>query len=185
MDNNMALPTFTPGTMIKASDMNSALAEVYRMALDAAHPVGSIYMSTTLATAADVEAALGGTWVAWGAGRVPVGVDTGDTSFDTVEETGGSKKHTHTIDARLRMWFGVAGMETAKAFDIIDENGNGGTMTQGTDQLSRTNVSRNNGAQAGTTTIAHDGFGQKVVGKTYSDSSLQPYITCYMYKRTA
>lgn len=185
MDNNMALPTFTPGTMIKASDMNSALAEVYRMALDAAHPVGSIYMSTTLATAADVEAALGGTWVAWGAGRVPVGVDTGDTSFDTVEETGGSKKHTHTIDARLRIWFGVAGMETSKAFDIIDENGNGGTMSQGTSLLSSTTCARNNAAQNATTSFTHDGFGQKIIGKSYSESTLQPYITCYMYKRTA
>ena len=38
----------------------------------------------------------GGTWVAWGAGRVPVGVDTTDTDFDTVEETGGTKSVTLT-----------------------------------------------------------------------------------------
>lgn len=55
------------------------------------YPVGSIYMSATMNTASQVMAAFGGTWVAWGAGRVPVGVDTADTDFDTAEETGGRK----------------------------------------------------------------------------------------------
>ena len=36
----------------------------------------------------------GGTWVAWGSGRVPVGVDTGQGEFNSVEETGGQKTHT-------------------------------------------------------------------------------------------
>ena len=41
----------------------------------------------------------GGTWVAWGTGRVPVGVDTADTNFATVEKTGGSNTHTHSQGA--------------------------------------------------------------------------------------
>ena len=28
-----------------------------------------------------------GTWISWGAGKVPVGVDTADTDFATVEKT--------------------------------------------------------------------------------------------------
>ena len=35
-----------------------------------------------------------GTWSAFGAGKVMVGLDAGDTSFDTVGETGGEKTHT-------------------------------------------------------------------------------------------
>ena len=30
----------------------------------------------------------GGTWVSWGSGRVPVGVNTNDSDFKTVERTG-------------------------------------------------------------------------------------------------
>ncbi|MFR1213621.1 MAG: phage baseplate protein [Acutalibacteraceae bacterium] len=33
-----------------------------------------------------------GTWAAWGGGRTPVGVNTADTSFNTVEKTGGEKR---------------------------------------------------------------------------------------------
>lgn len=38
-----------------------------------------------------------GTWVLWGSGRVPVGVDTSQTEFNTVEKTGGEKTHKLTI----------------------------------------------------------------------------------------
>lgn len=52
-------------------------------------PVGSVYVSTS---ATNPASTLGfGTWTAFGAGRVLVGLDAGDADFDTVEETGGSK----------------------------------------------------------------------------------------------
>lgn len=58
-------------------------------------PVGAIY-TTTVST--NPSTILGyGTWTAFGAGRTLVGVDTGQTEFDTVEETGGAKTHTLTI----------------------------------------------------------------------------------------
>lgn len=41
----------------------------------------------------------GGTWISWGSGRVPVGVNTGDTNFNVVEKTGGSTIHAHTSAA--------------------------------------------------------------------------------------
>jgi hypothetical protein len=54
--------------------------------------VGALYVSVSPTNPATT---LGyGTWSAFGAGRVLVGVDTGDTDFDTVEETGGSKTAT-------------------------------------------------------------------------------------------
>lgn len=42
------------------------------------------------------SAYFGGTWVAWGTGRVPVGVNTNDTNFATVEKTGGTSTVTLT-----------------------------------------------------------------------------------------
>jgi hypothetical protein len=54
------------------------------------YPVGSIYVNATNNT--NPGTLLGfGTWVAFGAGRVPVGFNASDPLFDSAEETGGSK----------------------------------------------------------------------------------------------
>ena len=66
---------------------------------DRVYPVGAIFTTVTAyANSAAVVTAIGGTtWVAFGAGKVLVGLDSGDTDFDTVEETGGSKTDAHTL----------------------------------------------------------------------------------------
>lgn len=60
---------------------------------DAQYPIGSIYMS---ANNTNPTVYFGGEWVAWGSGRVPVGVDVNDTAFSEVEAIGGEKVHTLT-----------------------------------------------------------------------------------------
>ena len=57
--------------------------------VSAAWPIGSVFISVVSTNPATL---LGyGTWAAFGAGRVLVGLDSGDTDFDTAEETGGAK----------------------------------------------------------------------------------------------
>ena len=64
--------------------------------LETIYPVGSIYINAGVAT--NPGTLLGfGTWTAFGTGRTIVGVDSSDTDFDAVRETGGSKTHTLTI----------------------------------------------------------------------------------------
>lgn len=54
-----------------------------------AFPVGSVFTSVVATNPATL---LGyGTWAAFGAGKVLIGIDSGDTDFDTVKETGGAK----------------------------------------------------------------------------------------------
>ncbi len=55
-------------------------------------PIGSIYISVVATDPADLMGF--GTWEAFGTGRVLVGIDAGDASFDTLEETGGAKSQT-------------------------------------------------------------------------------------------
>ena len=60
----------------------------------AAFPVGSVFISVVSTNPATL---LGyGTWTALASGRVLIGLDSGDTDFDTVLETGGAKVHSHT-----------------------------------------------------------------------------------------
>ena len=64
--------------------------------LETIYPVGSIYTNAGVAT--NPGTLLGfGTWSAFGTGRVIVGVDSSDTDFDTVQETGGSKTDSHSL----------------------------------------------------------------------------------------
>ena len=152
--------------------------------IDKIYPVGSIYMSATLSTPAAVAAALGGTWVDWGSGRVPVGVDTNDADFNTVEETGGAKTHRHDFKIGMRFWFG------APIGDNFSNNDQGAwsyaqsRFSKVYNQVaSAVNCPRNSALTASSSTETPDIH--ESVGDTDTGSSLQPYITCYMYKRTA
>ena len=59
------------------------------------YPVGSVYINYSDST--NPGTLLGfGTWVATAVGRAIVGIDAGQTEFDTAGETGGAKTHTLT-----------------------------------------------------------------------------------------
>jgi hypothetical protein len=130
-----------------------------------AYPVGSIYMSTASTSPATL---FGGTWVAWGAGRVPVGVDAAQVEFDAVEETGGEKTHTLTV------------AELASHNHTMNIAGNGGLYLVGgaTPQEGLLGSGTNYVTALDTRSTASNGSGA-------AHNNLQPYITCYMWKRTA
>ena len=130
---------------------------------DVVYPVGAIFTTVTAyANSAAVVSAIGGTtWVAFGAGKVLVGLDSGDTDFDTVEETGGAKTDAHTLTiAEMPAHTHTYGKSTTtEAMSIHDISGLRGAAT--------TNTSSTGGGGAHT----HD--------------IVQPYIVVYMWKRTA
>ena len=66
----------------------------------ASHPVGSLF-ETTVST--NPGTLYGGTWAAWGGGRVPVGVNTADSDFNTVEKTGGKKTERHEFKVDIKV----------------------------------------------------------------------------------
>lgn len=134
--------------------------------LDLVYPVGSIYMSATLATATQVQNVLGGTWQAWGAGRVPVGVDSTQTEFNTTGKTGGEKTHTLTVS------------EIPSHNHILDV----GVDNAPTGQFIPTSTSTK---QWNYTHITNEPTNTRSSGGNGSHNNLPPYITCYMYKRTA
>lgn len=170
----MSLPIFTAGTEIKASEMNEAFASIF----DMMYPVGSIYMSATLSTASAVNDALPGTWEAWGAGRVPVGVDTSQTEFNSVEKTGGSKSHSHPLGNN-----GAAGIRNYgdRTYVVNGADTNSLWKMDGTDNAVW--VWSHNGDSADNTDGGYSGV--RLYGRTEDKSALPPYITCYMYKRVS
>lgn len=79
--------------------------------ISAAWPIGSIFMS---AVATNPNTLLGfGTWAAFGTGRIPVGFDSGQTEFDVMGETGGSKTATPTGSVAAPVFTGTSSQATS------------------------------------------------------------------------
>ena len=127
--------------------------------LQAVYPVGSIYINAAVAT--NPGTLLGfGTWAAFGAGRVIVGLNAADSDFDTAQETGGSKTHTlsvseipsHTHTSTLRG-------------NGEDENQNIPSASDNTDPSLTMKTNATGGGSA--------------------HNNVQPYVVVYMWRRTA
>lgn len=133
--------------------------------LDAVYPVGSIYMSVK---STNPSTLFGGTWVAWGKGRVPVGIDTSDSDFKTVEKTGGEKTQN------LRALIGATNSTISRIGYAAAEKIDGYNYTysvNGNDTINNVDFVNHS-----TLVKRHDGADPR---------TLQPYIVCYMWKRTA
>ena len=146
----------------KLGDGSVTLQKLATAVKDALYPVGSIYTNATNAT--NPATLIGfGTWVAFGAGKVPVGIDASDTDFDTAEETGGAKTHTLTIS------------------EIPSHNHD----TNSTGQYFKSDGATGAGSNAWTTQTSG---GSRLTGSSgggQSHNNLQPYVVVYMWKRTA
>ncbi len=124
-------------------------------------PVGYIIMTVS---STNPSVYLGGTWQQWGQGRTIVGVNTSDTDFSAAEKTGGEKTHKLTqseMPAHSHLLTG--GVSNSGSSSTINLSGNGyGSAVQ---QLTY-------GAAVST-------------GGDEAHNNMPPYITCYIWKRTA
>lgn len=148
---------------------------------DLIYPVGSIYMSVT---ETNPSLLFGGSWTAWGKGRVPVGINTGDLNFNTVEKTGGSKAHRHDWRIGMHWWYGGACGEnvgnSTGAYVYSDNRYDGWGRN-----LDGKSCPVNNAIYNSKATTSAEPNGKYSQGNTSETSTLQPYIVCYMWKRTA
>ena len=127
------------------------------------YPIGSIYISVVSTNPADLFGF--GTWKAFAAGRTLVGIDSGQTEFDTVEETGGAKTHTLT------------------EAEMPSHNHEVGGLTQ--DPNYYTGWGSRSGWAVASTNVDNGGQFHKNTGGGQAHNNLQPYIVTYMWKRTA
>lgn len=120
------------------------------------YKIGDIYITTNSENPAD---RFGGKWELFGPGRCLVCVDTSDTDFNTVKKTGGSKYlQQHTHDQSLKDSGSRVGVATYEWFIS-----NTGRWYDGSDLAGYVSDS----------------------WKTGNSGNLQPYITCYVWRRIA
>jgi hypothetical protein len=177
------LPTGTIAVTQSTSDDSTKIAttafvqDVVDAIKQSLYPVGSIYTNATSST--NPGTLLGfGTWTAFGAGRVMVGFDSGNSLFDTAEETGGSANavnvsHTHTATSTVT---DPGHSHTVK----IGESFSGGNSVQYTNSITG-NASVVNSNTTGITVATS----VSTEGSSGTNANYQPYITVYLWKRTA
>ena len=141
----------------------------------AAYPVGAIFTTTTAyADSAAVVAAIGGTtWEAFGAGKVLVGLDSGDTDFDTIAETGGAK----TVSA------GTSRSTTLSTSQIPSHTHTLSSLATNASGAVVTTSGHSAGGGSHTTDATGGGSGH--THTTPEHSLVQPYIVVYFWTRTA
>lgn len=185
--------------------------------IDSVYPIGSIYISVNNVNPSTLWTNT--TWVAWGSGKVPIGVDANDTDFATVEQTGGAKSnsvtpsgtvskptftgssvtsgtpsnntsgsttltinqipshtHTYTRPNTGKIWEGNSTESVVKTVSTgITTGGTGGGQGHTHTLSSHTHSVTASGS------VSQPTF----TGTAQNVSTVQPYITCYMWKRTA
>jgi len=193
---DLASPTFTgtPVAPTASSGTNTtqlATTAFVTAAFQAMYPVGSIYVNAGVST--NPATLLGfGTWTAFGAGRVMVGLNASDALFDTLEETGGSKdailvQHNHTFSATSgNMSANSTHAHEMKYTDITNESRNFGTnnndSAQGYDLTGYDSLNTSTVSVQHTHTVSGSTDNS---GTSGTNLNLQPYITVAMWKRTA
>ena len=172
-------PTAAAGTNTSQISTTAFVTAAIAAAKEALHPVGSIYINAGVST--NPATLLGfGTWVAFGAGRVMVGLNGSDSLFDSLEETGGSKdasvvSHSHTATSS------VTDPGHRHSVNTYLGNNGSGTGNSGTDGFFGIIPDGTNTATTGisvSTSVAS-------AGSSGTNANLQPYITVAMWKRTA
>ena len=140
------------------------LNQMQELLIEGIYPVGSIYMSTRNTNPATLFGV--GTWERWGKGKVPVGIDENDEDFDEAEETGGNKT------SKLRAWIGATNDDISR----IGYYGEGAVKNSTyTFSVQGGDVIRNPEKINHSTKVTESDGNEP--------SRLQPYITCYMWKR--
>lgn len=145
-------------------------------------PVGYILISTVNINPATFLSY--GTWSAFGAGRVLVGLDSADADFDVAEETGGEKTHVLTtaeMPAHTHIQDAHTHVQNAFAPRIINSGTAGSVGVQGSSGAANANASN----AATTATNQNATATNQNAGGGGAHNNLQPYIVCWFWKRTA
>ena len=160
------------------------------------YPVGSVYINAAVAT--NPATLFGfGTWVAIGSGQVLVGVNTGDSNFNTLAKTGGADSinlshshtvygHTHDLAGHVHGHTHNHGINQDGSFAYSP--GSGSTPNASRQYHDHGGAVIANTAQPNTDGPNTNSSGSSAPGMeaelSSTQSVLQPYITVYMWKRT-
>ena len=173
-EGNLTVKTITAQVGITAP--NTQAAEIANII----YPVGSIYISVN---AANPSTMFGGTWAPFATGKTIFGIDTTNSLFNSGEKSAipthshASAAHAHgygTLHAAIHMagTNGIRYRTFASTFSANERKAD-----TGTGYATATTPAEGVAVYGSTANITP--------GATGATSAIPPYITCYIWKRTA
>lgn len=173
---------------------NASIADVDRIktgtdgaTLDKIYPIGTIYMSVN---STDPSTLFGGTWVRWGAGRMPISVDDSKEWLSGPEKTGGEYTHTLTANELPRHKHDVNAVDipssgahahTLNEHVWVDQSKKNISSGTSTGKMTTTAIMNSGGAHTHRVPIHNTDY----TGNGAAHENMPPWISVYMWKRTA
>lgn len=175
----------------------SAASTLKSIVLDAAYPVGSVYIcySENKLTTCPIATSLGGTWEAIEAGKFLVAASTSNGNYK-YGSTGGSAdaiavKHAHSFSNDVKTNEAGAHSHKVTWFDTSAHDSSTDDTFRSADSGDGGGVSSSNWPDINTTSNGAHTHSFKLSGNTAESGSdgtnknLPPYIAVYMWKRTS
>lgn len=194
------------GNISSQTDLQTVLNAKLNVGFEA-FPVGSVFISVV---ATNPSVLLGyGTWAAFAAGKVLIGLDPLQTEFNTVEQVGGEKthvltqtempSHTHIQDPHNHTQNAHTHTQNSHTHPSIQVQGGTTAATTGTHIMTSTATGGSSRAaitpeaanaatavnQSTTPTNNTATATNQNIGSDGAHNNLQPYIVVYIWKRTA
>jgi len=170
----------------------STQAQMQLAIFQALYPVGEIYITRRTGNPADL---LGfGTWERYAAGRVLVGLDPTDASFNAVDLTGGAKAVSLTTDQLPAHYHSIASLNVTISAVGDHAHSVNQTQTHAPSQFTQTGSGGNGIGFVGAATgnaggHSHTGSTTATItgsiGSGNGHNNLQPYQVVNIWKRTA
>ena len=168
------------------TSVNSRLTALENNYLSNVYPVGSIYIGVSNTNPGTL---FGGTWVSFGEGRTIIGVGTGTDSNSTsktfaINETAGEYNHTLTSNESGQKNLGTVNTSSTTPSLSFQYGYSSGTTcayitcASGNDYNGNANTIWSSLTHKHTVTISGS-------SASSAHNNIQPYITVYMWKRTA
>ena len=141
------------------------------------YPVGSIYMSTEDDTIEKVQSKFGGTWE-----KVTDRFLVGASTSYPVSTTGGNKTHSHKYGFQYGGYFGMVLLESNSNAGILNFSESNSISISPINSTYSFSGIANNSTQAGNSELSSNYY--RLIGQSEYVSSLPPYYSVYIYRRT-
>ena len=174
---------------------NTELTSLKQDMINTIYPIGSIYISEKDDTVSDVESRFGGTWVAYGSGKTIIGAGTGTDANGTSKTFSvsnnssnlGKYTHSHKYGFQFGSYWGLFAIEADTNAGLLNYS-NSSNFTIANDMHGLADYhdfQYNSGINPAMSYVSKSVVYRRIIANSSYEEDIQPYITVYMYKRTA